>query len=130
MSCKGGILIAAIIMVQPALSANMDEVRACHPHKPSQAREWWSYRIVDGRQCWFRGHPGSMPKSQLFWDRDQAKPEVKTETAIVQEPPQPQPLIILMRPRPGSMFEWHWRDLMIEMNQPVWTDRRLMQDWR
>jgi len=71
-----------------------------------------------------------MPKNQLFWDRDEVKPgsEIKAELHVAEEPSQPS--IVIMHPRLGTIFEWHWRDLMIEMNQPVWSDRRLMQEWR
>ncbi len=36
-------------------------------------KSYWSYRIVDGQRCWFRGHR-RLPKSSLEWP-DEPKPK-------------------------------------------------------
>jgi hypothetical protein len=28
--------------------------------------QWWSYRLIDGRKCWYEGKPG-LSKSLLEW---------------------------------------------------------------
>jgi hypothetical protein len=50
----------------PALAADMPAIVCCQPHKPAERREWWSFREVDGKACWYAGRPGK-PKSELRW---------------------------------------------------------------
>lgn len=41
-------------------------ITICEPSKPARSRDYWSWREIDGRQCWYRGAPGK-PKSELRW---------------------------------------------------------------
>ena len=34
--------------------------------RPSHARSYWSYRLIDGRKCWYEGKP-MLSKSSLHW---------------------------------------------------------------
>ena len=43
----------------------------CKPAMPSGTKEYWSWRIIDGKRCWYPGRPG-MDKSNLRW----AQPEL------------------------------------------------------
>ncbi len=36
-------------------------------------KSYWSYRIIDGERCWYRGE-GRIPKSRLHWP-DEPKPK-------------------------------------------------------
>ncbi len=36
-------------------------------------RSYWTYRIIDGERCWYRGHR-RLPKSSLHWP-DEPKPK-------------------------------------------------------
>ena len=39
----------------------------CNLAMPSNLHSgWWSYRIIDGRKCWYEGKPG-LSKSLLEW---------------------------------------------------------------
>jgi len=39
----------------------------CNLAMPSKLHSgWWSYRIIDGRKCWYEGKPG-LSKSLLEW---------------------------------------------------------------
>lgn len=39
----------------------------CSAAMPSSANgKWWSYRIIDGRKCWYEGKPG-LSKNLLGW---------------------------------------------------------------
>src|SRR5215831_20440216 len=126
-----GILIAAIIVAQPASSADMDDI-VCHSRKPSQAREWWSYRIVDGRRCWFRGH-ASMPKARLRWehiDDERPIPMADDRDRGSTARPVAEPIsVTTIRLRPGTAFEWHWRGLMIDFNARAWMDPMRIEEW-
>ncbi len=39
-------------------------------------KSYWTYRIVDGERCWYRGHR-VIPKSRLHWPDDEQKPNRK-----------------------------------------------------
>jgi hypothetical protein len=48
----------------------------CSAAMPSDPRgHWWSYRLIDGRKCWYEGKPG-LSKSLLEWPK-----EVSAQTA-------------------------------------------------
>jgi hypothetical protein len=39
----------------------------CSAEMPSNPHDrWWSYRLIDGRKCWYEGKPG-LSKSLLEW---------------------------------------------------------------
>ena len=38
----------------------------CEAQRVTGDGRYWSYRIVDGRECWYPGRPGK-PKGALFW---------------------------------------------------------------
>jgi len=121
-------VILMLAFIPSATAADNPKMIRCETHAGDK-HTYWSWREIDGRQCWFRGH--GIPKNQLFWERDEAKPEIRTELpAAIDEPRQSQPSIVILPLRHSSVFEWHWRDLMIEMNWQAWIDRRLMQEWR
>jgi hypothetical protein len=47
-------------------SAAISQTKQCSTERPSNARSYWSYRLIDGRKCWYEGKP-MMPKSVLYW---------------------------------------------------------------
>ncbi len=38
----------------------------CRAELPPAAKEYWSWRIIDGKRCWYPGRPG-LSKSNLHW---------------------------------------------------------------
>ena len=52
----------------------------CSAEMPSNLHgRWWSYRLIDGRKCWYEGKPG-LSKSLLEWPS-----EVSAQTASAEE---------------------------------------------
>jgi hypothetical protein len=47
------------------------EAKQCFTERPSNAQSHWSYRLIDGRKCWYEGRPG-FSKSLLHWPAAQA----------------------------------------------------------
>jgi hypothetical protein len=47
------------------------QAKQCHAARPSNAQAYWSYRLIDGRKCWYEGKPG-FSKSLLQWPAAQA----------------------------------------------------------
>ena len=61
----------------------------CSAEMPSNLHgRWWSYRLIDGRKCWYEGKPG-LSKSLLEWPREaSAQPGSGEEvTSTVPEKP-------------------------------------------
>jgi hypothetical protein len=56
-------LVALSISQTPRLQAKQQ----CGASVPAdQHGQWWSYRLIDGRKCWYEGKP-MLPKSMLEW---------------------------------------------------------------
>src|SRR5882762_1156234 len=44
--------------------------KQCSAAMPSNPHgRWWSYRLIDGRKCWYEGKPG-FSKSLLEWPKE------------------------------------------------------------
>jgi hypothetical protein len=48
------------------------QAKQCATERPSDAQAYWSYRLIDGRKCWYEGRPG-YSKSLLHWPVAQAE---------------------------------------------------------
>jgi hypothetical protein len=51
----------------------------CSPEWPSNARSHWSYRLIDGRKCWYAGKP-MLSRSMLHWSPTQTTQAPKHST--------------------------------------------------
>jgi hypothetical protein len=60
------ISIATFFVLAPDLLAAQTASVECRSAKPAGAREYWSWRQIDGRQCWYAGRPGRS-KDTLHW---------------------------------------------------------------
>ena len=58
-----GIIGAAIMTL---CSATPVQAKQCSAERPANARSYWSYRLIDGRKCWYEGKP-MLSKSLLHW---------------------------------------------------------------
>lgn len=97
----GGIVLGLLIATSPlwlcskrARGADTDKITICRSAKPID-REWWSWRLVDGRRCWYRGR-AVKSKSELRWsvDTTQVAPTSTVVQAKAKElilPPEPEP---------------------------------------
>jgi hypothetical protein len=82
---------------------------AAMPSKPHG--QWWSYRLIDGRKCWYEGKP-MVSKSSLEWPKEvpSAEPRATKEvTSLVTLKPG-NPLDSQARtPKASETFEARWR---------------------
>lgn len=72
-------LVAVLLLLEmPQAEAKQQ----CSAAKPSSSNgKWWSYRIVDGRKCWYEGKPG-LSKDLLGWsekDSPEASPRASAQ---------------------------------------------------
>jgi hypothetical protein len=73
---KIGKLFPSIVLaacIAALSSIGMPTVQAkqqCSVAVPSDTHgQWWSYRLIDGRKCWYEGKPG-LSKSLLEWPKE------------------------------------------------------------
>jgi len=58
----------------------------CLAELPTPRKGYWSYRLIDGRKCWYEGKPG-LAKSSLRWsDQPAADAADRSATGAVNQP--------------------------------------------
>jgi hypothetical protein len=62
------ITLAALLTALVSIDGPMAQAKQpCSVAMPSEPHgQWWSYRLIDGRKCWYEGKPG-LSKSLLEW---------------------------------------------------------------
>jgi hypothetical protein len=95
------------------------EAKQCSAEMPSNPQGHWSYRMIDGRKCWYEGE-NNFPKSLLQWPEQtsalsafgKAEPSPKEEIL----PPVAQPVspdVEADNQLDPESFEARWRALDI-----------------
>ncbi|WP_139864026.1 hypothetical protein [Bradyrhizobium ivorense] len=59
----------------------------CNAAMPPSPREYWSWRLIDGRKCWYEGRP-MLSKSLLEWPvqvSTQPRPKKELASAVVEK---------------------------------------------
>jgi hypothetical protein len=73
--------------------------------------QWWSYRLIDGRKCWYEGKP-KLPKSSLEWPKEASEqPGSNDATGAVAEKPSNPLDSQAWAPDDGDTFEARWHAL-------------------
>jgi hypothetical protein len=74
---------AGVLAVAFFVSAIPATAKQCSAERPANARTYWSYRLIDGRKCWYEGKP-MLSKSLLHWPASRtAQASLRPEPAIV-----------------------------------------------
>ena len=71
-----------LLVGAPAAEAKQ-QCAAAMPSDPHG--RWWSYRIIDGRKCWYEGKP-MLSKSSLEWPREVVARVAPTEHVVSAKP--------------------------------------------
>src|SRR6185295_11967839 len=75
--------IVCVLTVGFFFSATPMQATQCSTERPSNARTYWSYRLIDGRKCWYEGRP-MISKSLLHWPSSRtAQASARPEPAVV-----------------------------------------------
>ena len=94
--------------------------QSCSAAMPSNPQgHWWSYRLIDGRKCWYEGKPG-LSKALLEWTKEaSAQPAPDKEMRNTAPPEKPRtpldsqawaPISRARAPTDSSTFETRWHD--------------------
>jgi hypothetical protein len=90
---------------------NAQTKQQCSAAKPSdQHAHWWSYRLIDGRKCWYEGKP-MLSKSLLEWPKEafgQPGPGRQVTSAVTEKPSDPLDSQA-WAPEDSDTFEARWR---------------------
>jgi len=96
------------------------QAKQCGASAPSNPHgQWWSYRLIDGRKCWYEGKP-MLSKSLLEWPHEaSAQPVSEREVASVSK----KEVASVVKEKPGNpldsqarvlkdpdTFEARWRE--------------------
>jgi hypothetical protein len=90
---------------------NAQAKQQCSAAMPSNPHgQWWSYRIIDGRKCWYAGKP-MLSKSLLEWPKEaSAKPgSAEVGGVLLAKPSDPLDAQEVALKDPDT-FEARWRD--------------------
>ena len=60
------VLIAVGVITASSAVTTAFAKQLCSASNPSNPHEYWSWRIIDGRKCWYKGRP-MLAKSELEW---------------------------------------------------------------
>ena len=71
------LFIACMAALAPVGAANAKAME-CSVARPSNATAYWSWRLIDGRKCWYAGKT-MVSKSLLQWP---AKASVQAKTSV------------------------------------------------
>jgi len=73
-----GIIGAATITLG---SATPVQAKQCSAERPANTRSYWSYRLIEGRKCWYEGKQ-RISKSLLHWSRSKAVQAASTRSNV------------------------------------------------
>jgi hypothetical protein len=96
--------------VMPAV-VSQRSFRSQFAQGPNPHGQWWSYRLIDGRKCWYEGKP-MLSKSLLEWPKEaSAQPVSNGKVTIVVTQKPGDPLDAQARTLNDSdTFEARWRE--------------------
>jgi len=95
------------------LSTTPAQAKQCSSERQANARSHWSYRLIDGRKCWYEGKP-LLAKSSLHWPLARAR-----QATGDREPVLPENYYNLLDaqasiPDNSEGFEARWRSRFLE----------------
>jgi hypothetical protein len=117
-------LVSFVAIASPEHAASQETIE-CRARPES--REYWSWREIEGRRCWYKGHR-RIDKKLLSWGPKKPVEAVKLDPAMLQEGPL-KPSVSPAEPIEAESvyqaaernvssigpFEATWRDLMADM---------------
>lgn len=74
-------LIACIALLLSVGIAATQPKQPCSAAMPSNPRAYWSWRLIDGRKCWYEGKP-MLSKSLLEWPAQSSSGRPNSEEKV------------------------------------------------
>jgi hypothetical protein len=116
--------IAGFLSVVFIFSSTPAQAKQCSTERPPDARSYWSYRLIDGRKCWYEGKP-MLSKSLLEWPHEaSAQPVSEREVASVSK----KEVASVVKEKPGNPLDSQARALKdSDTFEARWRERVKMQ---
>ena len=111
-------MLSIVILLLLMSSAHAGSIE-CEPQRVHDNR-YWSYRIIEGRTCWYPGRPGK-PKNELRWASRRATTLVRTS-----EVEQPVDLATALASPEAAPDEPALPPLQLATQAPVLTEEMLL----
>ena len=92
-------ITAVALLLMPFIASPAYARIACQAAKPPGARDWWSWREVEHRRCWYAGTPG-VSKAALFWPAAAARQTQSLPAPALPLPVAPAPAAAPVRSTP------------------------------
>ncbi len=105
-------LAACFVTLLSVGTPNAQTKQQCSAAMPSDPQgHWWSYRLIDGRKCWYEGKP-MLSKSLLEWPKEASAQTGSSRevTSVVTEKPGNPLDSQAWAPKDSDTFEARWRD--------------------
>src|SRR5258708_1378954 len=104
--------IATLLSVGIPNAQARQQCSAAAPKNPHG--QWWSYRLIDGRKCWYEGKPG-LSKSLLEWPAQaSAQPASNGASPLPEKPNNPLDSQA-WAPTDSDTFEALWRARVVRL---------------
>jgi hypothetical protein len=106
--------VAALSSIGTSATQAKQQCSAAMPSDPHGA--WWSYRLIDGRKCWYEGKPG-LSKLLLEWPGGRFGQPASDEEAASAVPekrpnlPASQAQVPHSTPKDTDTFEARWANI-------------------
>lgn len=115
------IAFAACIATFSSIEIPTAQAKQMCSASPSNQHGYWSWRLIDGKQCWYEGKP-MLSKSLLEWpartsaqpNSDRANSDRERKTSLPERQPPGNPMDSQARaPDDGDTFDARWRAIEI-----------------
>src|SRR5258705_12431886 len=105
--------LTALSSIEVSIAQAKQQCSAAMPSNPQG--HWWSYRLIEGRKCWYEGKPG-LSKSLLEWAVEVSAPPASGEEVASTVPEKARnPLNSqAWAPSDPDTFEARWRARTVE----------------
>jgi hypothetical protein len=104
--------LAVGITAAPLGSLTMAQAKQQCSAAPSDQHGYWSWRIIDGRKCWYEGKP-MLSKSSLEWPAQASAPpasRMEQKDAVAETASDPMDAQAWAPAAASDTFEAMWRD--------------------
>lgn len=81
-------LAAFLTALSPTEFPTAQAKQRCSAMPANPQGSWWSYRLIDGRKCWYEGKPG-LSKSLLEWPKEASAQPASGEEIVRTAPEKP-----------------------------------------